>query len=146
MFPIMQLLIFPWAANFEISNINLSVVDHDHSSYSRRLTQKIVSSGYFQLTDVSYFLTFVLYFNFELMAENLVTVENLSKSFGEKTLFEGLSFGINKGQKIALVAKNGTGKSTLLSVIMGKELADGGNISFRNDYSNSYCETSSFPG
>jgi len=53
MFPIMQLLIFPWAANFEISNINLSVVDHDHSSYSRRLTQKIVSSGYFQLTDVS---------------------------------------------------------------------------------------------
>jgi ABC-2 type transport system permease protein len=53
LFPIMQLLIFPWAANFEISNINLSVVDHDHSSYSRRLIQKIVSSGYFQLTDVS---------------------------------------------------------------------------------------------
>lgn len=74
------------------------------------------------------------------MAENLVTVENLSKSFGEKTLFEGLSFGINKGQKIALVAKNGTGKSTLLSVIMGKELADGGNISFRNDLHYIYLE------
>lgn len=53
MFPIMQLLIFPWAASFEIKNINLSVVDHDHSSYSQRLTQKIISSGYFRLTDVS---------------------------------------------------------------------------------------------
>ena len=92
------------------------------------------------LLNRNYFLTFVLYFNFELMAENLVTVENLSKSFGEKTLFEGLSFGINKGQKIALVAKNGTGKSTLLSVIMGKELADGGNISFRNDLHYIYLE------
>jgi ATP-binding cassette subfamily F protein uup len=94
----------------------------------------------FQSLETNYFLTFVLYFNFELMAENLVTVENLSKSFGEKTLFEGLSFGINKGQKIALVAKNGTGKSTLLSVIMGKELADGGNISFRNDLHYIYLE------
>ncbi len=53
MFPIMVLLVFPWAANFEISNINLSIVDHDHSSFSQRLTQKIVSSGYFRLTDVS---------------------------------------------------------------------------------------------
>ncbi|GAT63499.1 ABC transporter permease [Paludibacter jiangxiensis] len=53
MFPVMVLLVFPWAANFEISNINLSIVDHDHSSFSQRLTQKIVSSGYFRLTDVS---------------------------------------------------------------------------------------------
>lgn len=53
MFPIMVLLVFPWAANFEISNINLSIVDHDHSTFSQRLTQKIVASGYFRLTDVS---------------------------------------------------------------------------------------------
>jgi len=53
MFPVMVLLVFPWAANFEISNINLSIVDYDHSSFSQRLTQKIVSSGYFRLTDVS---------------------------------------------------------------------------------------------
>ena len=53
MFPIMLLLVFPRAANFEITNINLSVVDNDHSSFSQRLIQKISSSGYFQLTDVS---------------------------------------------------------------------------------------------
>lgn len=53
LFPVLALLVFPWAANFEISNINLSIVDHDHSSYSQRLVQKIVSSGYFCLTDVS---------------------------------------------------------------------------------------------
>jgi len=52
-FPLVVLLIFPWAANFEIKNINLSVVDHDHSHYSRRLAEKISSSGYFELTDVS---------------------------------------------------------------------------------------------
>ena len=52
-FPVIALLVFPWAANFEITNINLSIVDHDHSIYSQRLIQKIVSSGYFCLTDVS---------------------------------------------------------------------------------------------
>jgi ABC-2 type transport system permease protein len=52
-FPVMVLLVFPWAANFEIKNINLSVIDNDHSSYSTRLTQKVVSSGYFKLTDVT---------------------------------------------------------------------------------------------
>src|SRR5215510_114559 len=49
-FPCMALLVFPWAANFEIKNINLSVVDNDHSSYSNQLVQKIISSGYFRLT------------------------------------------------------------------------------------------------
>lgn len=53
MFPMMVLLVFPWAASYEIKNMNLSVVDNDHSSYSRRLTEKIVSSGYFKLTDES---------------------------------------------------------------------------------------------
>lgn len=52
-FPIMVLLVFPWAANFEIKNINLNVVDNDHSSYSKQLTQKIISSGYFRLTETS---------------------------------------------------------------------------------------------
>lgn len=51
--PIMMMLIMPWAANQEIKNINLSVVDNDHSTYSERLIQKVVSSGYFNLTDVS---------------------------------------------------------------------------------------------
>lgn len=53
MFPMMVLLVFPWAASYEIKNLNLSVVDNDHSTYSRRLTGKIISSGYFRLTDAS---------------------------------------------------------------------------------------------
>jgi ABC-2 type transport system permease protein len=49
--PIIQLLILPWAADYEVKDINLSVVDHDHSSYSRQLISKITSSGYFRLQD-----------------------------------------------------------------------------------------------
>ncbi len=52
-FPCMVMLVFPWAATFEIKDVNLGVVDSDHSTYSARLVQKIVSSGYFRLTDVS---------------------------------------------------------------------------------------------
>src|SRR6478609_9316798 len=52
MFPVMVLLVFPLAANFEIKNINLCVVDNDHSSYSNELVQKIISSGYYKLTSV----------------------------------------------------------------------------------------------
>src|SRR6266550_4819734 len=49
--PMIQLLILPWAADYEIKDIQLSVVDHDHSSYSRQLISKITASGYFQLQD-----------------------------------------------------------------------------------------------
>src|SRR6476659_6186136 len=49
--PMIQLLILPWAADYEVKDINLSVVDHDHSSYSRQLIAKITSSGYFRLQD-----------------------------------------------------------------------------------------------
>lgn len=52
-YPIMALLILPLAANFEIKNINLCIIDNDHSSYSKQLTQKITSSGYFQLTEIA---------------------------------------------------------------------------------------------
>lgn len=53
MFPFMVLMVFPWAASYEIKNLNLSVIDNDHSSFSRELTQKVVSSNYFRLTNVS---------------------------------------------------------------------------------------------
>ena len=56
---------------------------------------------------------------------NYLTIENISKSFGEKILFEKLSFSINKGEKVAFVAKNGTGKSTLLRIVAGLESSDG---------------------
>ncbi len=52
-FPFMVLLVFPWAASYEIRNLNLSVVDNDHSTYSQRLTQTIVSSNYFRLSNYS---------------------------------------------------------------------------------------------
>ncbi len=52
------------------------------------------------------------------MADALLTVEDLTKSFGDKLLFEDISFGINAGQKSALIARNGYGKSTLLNIIM----------------------------
>lgn len=53
MFPLMVLLVLPWAASYEIKNLNLSIIDNDHSSLSRELTQKVISSNYFRLTDVS---------------------------------------------------------------------------------------------
>jgi ABC-2 type transport system permease protein len=52
-YPLMVLLIFPWAANYEIRNLNVSLIDNDHTTYSQQLTQKIVSSGYFRLTNLS---------------------------------------------------------------------------------------------
>ena len=62
---------------------------------------------------------------------NYLTVENISKSFGDHVLFENISFGINKGQKIAFVAKNGTGKTTILNMIAGVASSDSGQISSR---------------
>ncbi|MDO4229225.1 MAG: ABC-F family ATP-binding cassette domain-containing protein [Capnocytophaga sp.] len=63
---------------------------------------------------------------------NLLSVENISKSFGERVLFQNISFGINKDQKIAFVAKNGTGKTTLLNIIAGKDQPDSGQVVARN--------------
>lgn len=63
---------------------------------------------------------------------NYLSVENISKSFGERVLFENISFGINKDQKIALVAKNGTGKTTLLNIIAGVDMPDSGAVVSRN--------------
>ncbi len=69
---------------------------------------------------------------------NYLTVEQLTKSYGEKTLFNNITFGIEKGQKIALIAKNGTGKSTLLNIIAGIEDADSGQVVTRKGISISY--------
>ncbi|MBQ0114678.1 MAG: ABC-F family ATP-binding cassette domain-containing protein [Bacteroidales bacterium] len=60
-------------------------------------------------------------------------VENLTKSFGADVLFENITFGIDEGEKIGLIAKNGTGKSTLLSILAGAEAQDSGTVIFRND-------------
>jgi len=71
---------------------------------------------------------------------NYLSVENLSKSFGEKTILNNVTFGIAKGEKVALVAKNGAGKSTLLKIMMQKETADSGTLAFRNGIIVSFLE------
>ncbi len=65
-------------------------------------------------------------------------VDNLSKSYGNKTLFENISFVINKGDKCALIAKNGAGKTTLLNIIMGNDIADEGKFALNKDISVAY--------
>ncbi|NBI06459.1 ABC-F family ATP-binding cassette domain-containing protein [Senegalia massiliensis] len=64
---------------------------------------------------------------------NLLTLENISKRYGEKELFNNITFGINEEDKIGLIGINGTGKSTLLKIITGKESPDSGRIIKRND-------------
>ena len=59
---------------------------------------------------------------------NYLTVENISKSYGDKVLFQDISFGINKDQKIAFVAKNGSGKTSILNIIAGKDTSDTGQV------------------
>jgi len=69
---------------------------------------------------------------------NLLAVENLGKNFGERVLFEGLNFGLNKGDKVALIANNGTGKSSMLKIIAGQDVPDEGEVIFRNECRVSY--------
>ena len=71
---------------------------------------------------------------------NLLAVENLGKNFGERILFEGLSFGLAQGDKVALIASNGTGKSTMLKIIAGIDNADEGEVIFRNKCKVSYLQ------
>jgi ATP-binding cassette subfamily F protein uup len=71
---------------------------------------------------------------------NLLSVENLSKSYGERLLFKNLNFGINLHQKVALIARNGTGKSTLLNILTRKDQADSGNVVFRKGLRVAYLE------
>lgn len=69
-------------------------------------------------------------------------IQNLTKSFGAHVLFQDISFSVAEGQKIGLVAKNGTGKSTLLSILTGREGYDSGNIIFRRELKIGYLEQS----
>lgn len=71
---------------------------------------------------------------------NLLSVNSLSKSYGDRVLFTNISFGINNGDKVALVAKNGSGKSTLFKILKGKEIADEGEVVFRRDITVSFLD------
>lgn len=67
------------------------------------------------------------------MPVSYLQVENLTKSFGDKLLFENISFGISEGQRLAIVARNGYGKTTLLNIITGEQEHDSGSVTFRKD-------------
>lgn len=69
-------------------------------------------------------------------------VQNLTKSFGSQVLFNNISFSVSEGQKVGLVAKNGTGKSTLLSILTNNEGKDSGSIIYKNDLKIGYLEQS----
>ncbi|MDE1205523.1 ABC-F family ATP-binding cassette domain-containing protein [Tenacibaculum larymnensis] len=69
---------------------------------------------------------------------NYLSVENIAKSYGEKVLFEDISFGINKDQKIAFVAKNGSGKTSILNIIAGKDTPDEGQVISRKGINIAY--------
>ena len=76
------------------------------------------------------------------MANPYIDVQNLTKSFGAQVLFRNINFSIAEGQRVGLIAQNGTGKSTLLSILTGKEGYDNGNIVYRRDLKTGYLEQS----
>lgn len=79
------------------------------------------------------------------MANPILDVQNLTKSFGERVLFRNINFSIAEGQHVGLIAQNGTGKSTLLSMLMGIEGVDEGSIIYRNDIKTGFlCQTPVF--
>ena len=71
---------------------------------------------------------------------NYLSVNAISKSYGIKTLFKDVTFGIEKGDKTALIATNGSGKSTMLKILVGKESADSGSVTYANDIKVGYLE------
>lgn len=71
---------------------------------------------------------------------NYLSVENLTKSFGERVIFQDITFGIDKGEKVAIVAKNGNGKTTLLKILCGDGTEDSGRIIYRNGIKVDYLE------
>lgn len=73
---------------------------------------------------------------------NLITVENISKSYGELELFSNLSFSIHKDDKIAFVAKNGSGKTSILNILSGKDAPDSGQVVMRNGIKLSFLSQS----
>ena len=76
------------------------------------------------------------------MANPILQVENLTKSFGDLVLFSDISFGMAEGQRVGLIAKNGSGKTTLLNILSGKEGYDEGKITYRRDVRVGYLEQS----
>jgi len=69
---------------------------------------------------------------------NYLSVENIAKAYGERVLFEDISFGINEGQKVGFIAKNGTGKTSLLDILAGFDAPDAGKVVYRKDITTAF--------
>jgi len=80
-----------------------------------------------------YAWVFCFFARLKFVLVNYLSIENISKSYGERVLFENISFGINKDQKIAFVAKNGSGKTSILNIIAGLDTSDSGQVVSRKD-------------
>ena len=85
-------------------------------------------------------ILFTKVFYYFCIMESLLQIENLTKSFGDRILFKNITFGVNEGDKVGLIAKNGAGKSTLLKIICDNEAYDNGKVTFRNDIKVGYLE------
>ena len=84
-----------------------------------------------------------IFFKMYFCKMNLISVEELSKDYGERVLFENLSFGLSRGDKMALIANNGTGKSSLLKIITGKDVFSAGKVTFRKGIEVGYLSQNS---
>lgn len=81
-----------------------------------------------------------IYFCENSLEMNYISIDNISKAYSDKLLFENISFGIEKGEKTALVAANGTGKSTMMKILVGKEECDKGSIAYNENMRIGYLE------
>ena len=72
----------------------------------------------------------------------MLQVEQLTKSFGDRVLFSDISFSIERGQKVGLIAPNGTGKSTLMRILLGREPQDSGTITYERDIKQAFLPRS----
>src|SRR6478752_9701573 len=113
MMPAIQLLILPWAADYEVKNVNLAVVDNDHSDYAQKLVSKIIASGYFKLDKYTASYTDALH---EIEKDNADIILQIPASF-EKDLIKESSSNLFMAVNAINGAKAGLGSSYLQTII-----------------------------
>lgn len=115
MMPLVAMIIFPYAANFDVKNIDLSIVDHDKSSFSQTLIQKIQSSGYFRISDVSDTYNEAIK---SIEADDSDVILEIPLNF-ERSLVKDQKADLMISANAVNGNKGGLGSSYLLNIIMG---------------------------
>jgi ABC-2 type transport system permease protein len=134
--PVMVMLVFPWAADQEIKNMKLSIVDHDHSAFSERLIQKTTSSGYFMLTDVSPSGTEAMR---SIEAGDADIIMEIRNGFEKDMIREGVGHVMISANSVN-GTKGGLGSSYLASII--SDYAD----ELREEHSTQAASSNAVPG